>query len=100
MCYFVFIASLIRRGVVESVLLVKGGKFPKRVVPLRQMQQCTAPSLNFSIVLIMSTLQNEVLLENIYEELMAELIDTGNLAMMSEDDINFEVNRRFQDISN
>ena len=36
----------------------------------------------------MSTLQNEVLLENIYEELMAELIDTGNLAMMSEDDIN------------
>ena len=49
---------------------------------------------------MMSTLQNEVLLENIYEELMAELIDTGNLAMMSEDDINFEVNRRFQDISN
>ena len=48
----------------------------------------------------MSTLQNEILLENIYEELMAELIDTGNLAMMSEDDINFEVNRRFQDISN
>ena len=79
---------------------MKGWKFPKRVVQASQLQQCNAPSLNFSIVLIMSILQNEVLLENIYEELMAELIDTGNLAMMSEDDINFEVNRRFQDISN
>ena len=48
----------------------------------------------------MSTLQNEVLLENIYEELMAELIDTETLYLMSKDDINFEVNRRFQDISN
>ena len=54
----------------------------------------------FSIVLIMSTLQNEVLLENIYEELMAELIDTETLAKYSQDDINFEVNRRFQDLSN
>ena len=63
------------------------------------MQQCTAPSQVFSLYLIMSTLQNEVLLENIYEELMAELIDTGNLAMMSEDDINFEVMCRFQDLS-
>ena len=79
---------------------MKGGKFPKRVVPASQLQQCDAPSLKFQSFLIMSTLQNEVLLENIYEELMAELIDTGNLAMMSEDDINFEVNRRFQDISN
>ena len=79
---------------------MKGGKFPKRVVPASQLQQCDAPSLSFFDFLIMSTHQNEVLLENIYEELMAELIDTGNLAMMSEDDINFEVNRRFQDISN
>ena len=47
----------------------------------------------------MSTLQNEVLLENIYEELMAELIDTGKLAMMSEDDIIFEFMCRFQDLS-
>ena len=54
----------------------------------------------FSLVLIMSTLQNEVLLENIYEELMAELIDTETLAKYSQDDINFEVNRRFQDLSN
>ena len=61
--------------------------------------------LNYSLTkffdfLIMSTLQNEVLLENIYEELMAELIDTETLAKYSQDDINFEVNRRFQDISN
>ena len=48
----------------------------------------------------MSTLQNEVLLENIYEELMAELIDTETLTKYSQDDINFEVNRRFQDLSN
>ena len=47
----------------------------------------------------MSTLQNEVLLENIYEELMAELIDTETLYLMSKDDIDFEVNRRFQDLS-
>ena len=48
----------------------------------------------------MSCLQNEILLENIYEELMAELIDTEALAKYSQDDINFEVNRRFQDLSN
>ena len=48
----------------------------------------------------MSTLQNEVLLENIYEELMAELTETETLAMYSQKDIEFEVNRRFQDISN
>ena len=36
---------------------MKGGKFPKRVVPLRQMQQCTAPSLIFYIDLIMPTLK-------------------------------------------
>ena len=48
----------------------------------------------------MSTLQNEVLLENIYEEVMAELIDTENLAMMTESEINHEVMCRFQDLSN
>ena len=47
----------------------------------------------------MSTLRNEVLLENIYEELMEELIDTGNLAMMSEKDIETEVYNRFYSIS-
>jgi hypothetical protein len=48
----------------------------------------------------MSTLQNEIILENIYEELMTELIDTETLAQYSQNDIEFEVNRRFQDLSN
>ena len=48
----------------------------------------------------MSTLANEVLLENIYEEVMSELIDTETLAKYSQDDIDFEVNRRFESISN
>jgi len=48
----------------------------------------------------MSTLQNEVLLENIFEEVMAELIDTETLAKYSQDDINSEVIRRFWDYTN
>ena len=48
----------------------------------------------------MSTLQNEIILENIYEEVIAEATDTGNLAMMTIEDVEFEVNRRFQDLSN
>ena len=48
----------------------------------------------------MSTLQNEVLLENIYEEVMAELIETETLAKYSQDDINSEVIRRFWDYTN
>ena len=48
----------------------------------------------------MSCLANEILLENIYEEVMSELIDTETLAKYSEDDINSEVIRRFWDISN
>ena len=79
---------------------MKGGKFPKRVVPASQLQQCDAPSLSFFDFLIMSTLQNEVLLENIYEEFMAELFDTGNDKMMTEDEINAEVIRRFWDYTN
>ena len=67
--------------------------------PVKFLTAMLCSSLNFSIVLIMSTLQNEVLLENIYEELMAELIDTGNLAMMTESEINHEVMCRFQDLS-
>ena len=78
---------------------MKGGKFPKRVVPASQLQQCDAPSLNFSISLIMSNLQNEILLENIYEEVIAEATDTGNLAMMSEKDIETEVYNRFYSLS-
>ena len=48
----------------------------------------------------MSTLQNEVLLENIYEEFMAELFDTGNDKKMTEEEINSEVIRRFWDYTN
>ena len=48
----------------------------------------------------MSTLQNEVLLENIYEEFMVELFDTGNINQMTEDEINSEVIRRFWDYTN
>ena len=48
----------------------------------------------------MSTLANEMILENIYEEVIAEATDTGNLTMMTIEDVEFEVNRRFQDLSN
>ena len=47
----------------------------------------------------MSNLQNEILLENIYEEVMAEATDTGNIAMMSQEDIQTEVWNRFYSIS-
>ena len=67
---------------------MKGGKFPKRVVPASQLQQCNAPSLNFSIVLIMSTLQNEVLLETIYEEVLEELSSKNFHLLFSESEIN------------
>ena len=36
---------------------MKGGKFPKRVVPASQLQQCDAPSQVFSHYLIMPTLK-------------------------------------------
>ena len=81
-------------------MIGEGREIPETGCPTKTDAAMHCSYKFFSIVLIMSTLQNEVLLEDIYEELMAELIDTGNLAMMSEDDINFEVNRRFQDISN
>ena len=48
----------------------------------------------------MSNLQNEILLENIYEEVIAEATDTGNLAMMSEKDIETEVYNRFYSLYN
>ena len=78
----------------------EGREIPETGCPTKSVTAMWRSLTKFFDFLIMSTLQNEVLLENIYEELMTELIDTGNLAMMSEDDINFEVNRRFQDISN
>ena len=48
----------------------------------------------------MSSLANESILENIYDEVMVELFDTGRLSNYSQDDINSEVIRRFQDMSN
>ena len=48
----------------------------------------------------MSTLANETLLENIYDEVLEELFDTGRISNCSQDDINSDVMRRFQDISN
>ena len=48
----------------------------------------------------MSSLANESILENIYDEVMEELFDTGRLSNYSQDYINSEVIRRFQDISN
>ena len=47
----------------------------------------------------MSCLANETLLENIYEEVMTELIETETLAKYSEKDIELEVYRRFESIS-
>ena len=38
---------------------------------------------------------NQQVLENIYEELMDELVQTGNLPMYSQEDIQLEVMNRF-----
>jgi|TARA_Y100001970_G_scaffold183467_1_gene223158 hypothetical protein len=46
----------------------------------------------------MSVLQNEALLETLWEEVVEEATDTGNISMMSESDIEFEVRRRFEDL--
>ena len=43
----------------------------------------------------MSCLQNESILETIYEDVIAEAIETDTLAMMSQSDIDFAVNQRF-----
>ena len=48
----------------------------------------------------MSSLANESILENIYDEVLEELFDTGRISNYSQDDINSEVIRRFQDMSN
>ena len=75
-------------------------EIPETGCPTKTDAAMHCSSQVFSIVLIMSTLQNEVLLENIYEEFMAELFDTGNDKMMTEDEINAEVIRRFWDYTN
>ena len=46
----------------------------------------------------MSVLQNEALLETLWEEVVSEATDTGHISMMSESDIEFEVRRRFEDL--
>ena len=46
-------------------------------------------------VIYYQTIMNELILENIYEEVMDELTDTETLAMYSESDIKQEVMNRF-----
>ena len=46
----------------------------------------------------MSTLQHESLLESCYEDVMAEITDTGDIDMMNSDDIEFAVQQRFQEM--
>tara|TARA_B100000519_G_scaffold198852_1_gene209058 strand:+ start:501 stop:647 length:147 start_codon:yes stop_codon:yes gene_type:complete len=46
----------------------------------------------------MSTLHHESILESLYEDVMQEATDTGNLAMMSDEDIQIEILRRFEDL--
>ena len=46
----------------------------------------------------MSTLHHESILENLYEEVIAELTDTGDIAMMTNEDIERTVQDRFQDM--
>ena len=71
-----------------------------RVKPdiLNDLVKPDLPSVQFNFK-SMSTLANETLLENIYEEVMAEATETGNIAMMSQEDIETEVWNRFYSIS-
>ena len=46
----------------------------------------------------MSTLHHESILESLYEEVIEEATDTGHIHMMSVNDIQAEVIRRFQDL--
>ena len=78
----------------------EGTEIPETGSPVKFLTAMLCSLTQISIVLIMSTLQNEVLLENIYEEVMAELIDTETLAKYTEEMINSEVIRRFWDYTN
>ena len=44
----------------------------------------------------MSTLHHESLLESCYEDVMAEITDTGDIAMMNNEDIERAVQMRFE----
>ena len=46
----------------------------------------------------MSVQHHESILETIYEELIAELTDTGDIDMMNSADIEFAVQQRFQEM--
>jgi|TARA_B100001094_G_scaffold277404_1_gene286222 hypothetical protein len=46
----------------------------------------------------MSTLHHESLLETCYEEVMEEITDTGDIAMMNSEDIEAAVQARFESI--
>ena len=45
---------------------------------------------------LMSTLHHESILETCYEEVMQEITETGDIAMMNSDDIEFAVRQRFE----
>ena len=47
----------------------------------------------------MSVQHHESLLETIYEELMQEITETGDIDMMNSDDIEFAVRQRFEGLS-
>ena len=49
---------------------------------------------------IMSTLQNEMILENLYEEVVTELKDNDTYALYAEWEITNLVNKLFEDLSN
>ena len=47
----------------------------------------------------MSTLQNEIILENLWEEVITELKDCGDYPMYTNQEIQSLVYQRFQDMS-
>ena len=77
----------------------EGREIPETGSPVKFLTAMLCSLTQFLISLIMSNLQNEILLENIYEEVISEATDTGNLAMMSEKDIETEVYNRFYSLS-
>ena len=54
---------------------------------------------SFYYLLIMSTLQNEIILENLWEEVITELRDCGDYSMYTNQEIESLVYQRFEDMS-
>jgi hypothetical protein len=50
----------------------------------------------YTQIRFMSTLHHESLLESCYEDVMAEITDTGDIAMMNNEDIERAVQMRFE----